>query len=833
MRSTDCLKSTCGCGLLCLYSLVAANPAVAQLNKPKPPESIVNLLQNKCFDCHSDGEGKGNLLLDDLLRQTSAETYPVWWRVLNNVRAGTMPPPDSGAALTEDEKKELFHWLKYSAMAIDVDHPDPGKVLAKRLTRREYANTIQDLTGVDFNADVVFPPDDSSSGFDNVGDAQSLSPVLIEKYLAAASDIIEQAVPKVSKVIPTKRIGPKDLRGDSGNAENMRANKQHVVGGSVSLEHDGQYTVELRIKSHGSFDFNPQRCTFEFKLDGESLHQAEYGWNEAKRQAYSFQRTMTAGSHHLEIRIQPISLPDNATATPDSWVEIDLDQINILGPSHREKWNHPPGYKAFFDRDEPPTDRAEQREYAKQVLDRFALRTFRRPTDEKTLQRLVDLAESVYSRNGQTFESGVAQAMVPMLASPRFLFRIDTSEASSRSERYPLIDEYSLASRLSYFLWSTMPDEQLFKLASTGQLRANLDSQVQRMLADPRCSALTDNFVGQWLRTRDVEKISIDVLSVLGLKEEYEKLQTEFRARRGRRTRTAEPRDPETEKVLARFRGMSEKRDILDAEMRIAMRRETEMLFNRVLSENRSILEIVAPNYTYANEKLARHYGIPNVTGKQMRLVELDSASPRGGILAQGTMLLVTSNPTRTSPVKRGLFVLENILGTPTPPAPPNVPPLEDSVGKFGDRKPSLREVLEIHRESPLCNSCHSRMDPLGLALENFDAIGQWRDNDGENPIDAAGKLITGEAFSNIQELKATIVGPRRMDFYRCFSQKMLTYALGRGLDYYDEHTLDQLVSKLESHEGRLQALIIAIIQSAPFQRQRQPTSNSTAGIAK
>ena len=797
----------------------------------KHPEAIVNLLKANCFDCHGNGESEGSLQLDKLLEQPDApETRVRWWKVLSNVRAGTMPPPDSGFKLEPSATADLLEWLKYSAMGLDAQQPDPGRPTVRRLSRREYANSIRDLMGIDYNADVMFPPDDSGFGFDNIGDAQSLSLMILEKYLTAAKEIVDKAVPTVCKVIPRQAFKSTDFRGNprSRNGDNMRLDKAHNVARKIKVEQDGTYQIAIDVKQHGSFEFNPQRGRLKIELDGKTLHESEYGWDEAKRNKLNFSVDWSAGEYELRFILEPIELPADAKVVKDSYAELDIDSVVVEGPTDPSKWKHPAGYERFFDRDEPPTDANQRREYALQTLGRFATRAFRRPVDEATLNKLADLAERVYSQPSTTFEAGIAHAMVPMLASPRFLFRADRVDAGTANKKYPLIDEYSLATRLSYFLWSTTPDDELLELAKSNQLRQQLDQQLDRMLRDPRSSSLAENFVGQWLRTRDVTKTSIDPIAALGLQTEFERLRGEFRGRRFRNLPPKEMPTGEEANRLARFQELNEKRDLLDGETRNAMRRETEMLFESIFHENRSLLDMINPSYTFVNEKLAKLYGIDDVEGKQMRRVELPQGSPRGGILAQGTMLVVTSNPTRTSPVKRGLFVLENILGTPTPPAPPNVPALEDSAGKFGDRTPSIREVLALHRESALCSSCHSRMDPLGLALENFNALGMYRELENAEPIDASGQLITGEKFSNLQELKAVIAGPRRTDFYRCFIQKLLTYAVGRGLDYYDEHIVDDLVQSAESNEGRLQSIVRSLISSAPFQRLRPTDSPST-----
>lgn len=350
------------------------------------------------------------------------------------------------------------------------------------------------------------------------------------------------------------------------------------------------------------------------------------------------------------------------------------------------------------------------------------------PVSDETVEKLVGLAETVSSQPGETFESGIARAMVAILSSPRFLFHleaageiaIDESAIDERQESqggvaYGPVSELALASRLSYFLWSTMPDQELIDLAEAGQLRSQLSQQIRRMMKDERGQQFLENFVGQWLRTRDVAQVSIDPYAVLGLKEDFDALLEEYRRVRALRG-NQEERSPEEEQLRERYRELRQIGDRFDAKLREAMRLETEMGVEYIVREDRSLLELIDSDYTFLNEALAEHYKIPGVVGSEMRRVELPEGSPRGGVLTQASMLLVTSNPTRTSPVKRGLFVLDNILGTPAPPAPGGVPDLEDSAERFGGRTPTLRELLAAHREAPLCASCHARMDPLGLA---------------------------------------------------------------------------------------------------------------------
>jgi hypothetical protein len=334
-----------------------------------------------------------------------------------------------------------------------------------------------------------------------------------------------------------------------------------------------------------------------------------------------------------------------------------------------------------------------------------------------------------------------------------------------------------------------MPDAELLRLAAAGELRREVPAQVKRMLADPKVQALVKNFTGQWLQVRDVESVPINARAVLG--------QTATRSRDGSRIE-------------------------FDGPMRRAMRSETELCFDHILKQDRSVLELLDSDYTFLNARLAKHYGLPEVTGDEMRLVRLPANSTRGGVLTQGAVLAVTSNPTRTSPVKRGLFVLENILGTPPPPPPPDVPALEEAIKGFKGREPKLSEMLAVHRANKLCSSCHERMDPLGLAFENFTALGTWRDAEAGQTIEVAGRLATGEPFASVSELKRVLTHERRLDYYRCLAEKLLTYALGRGLTYRDLDTVDRIVEELEREGGRMSVLLSGVINSAPFQKLRR-----------
>jgi hypothetical protein len=426
----------------------------------------------------------------------------------------------------------------------------------------------------------------------------------------------------------------------------------------------------------------------------------------------------------------------------------------------------------------PPEEPAQRRAYLRETLQRFAFRAFRRPVEEAFLSKLLDLCSVE-----PDFENALRGGMVLILSSPRFLFRLETPPpADSQAKTFP-VDEFSLASRLSYFLWNSCPDPKLLELASQNKLRANLDAEIARLLKDLRSKRFTRNFGGQWLQIRDTVSAPVSVRSVLGKKAH-----------------------PDSEKHFnSRIRGF--------------FRQETEMFLHHLLTENRPAEELLAANYTFLNKSLAEFYGIPGVSQSEFTRVTLPPESHRVGLLTQGSFLFITSNPTRTSPVKRGLFVLDNLLGTPTPPPPPNIPPLDEK--KTAAKGLSMRRLMEAHREDALCSSCHARFDPIGLALENFNALGMYRDSVDESPIDTAGKLATGETFSNVPELAHILSTSRKGDFYRRLSEKMLSFAIGRGLEYYDTPTVNRLVETLHQENGGMQSLVRAIVRSVPFQEQR------------
>ncbi len=594
--------------------------------------------------------------------------------------------------------------IKYSAFHIDPANPDPGRVTIRRLNRVEYANTIHDLMGVDFKADEEFPPDDTGYGFDNIGDALNVSPMLLEKYMQAAETIVARAVPTVSRAISETTIAgalfksdadkedlgkrrPRDKQGDSKGFsfyDAVTITKKHTIANA------GTYHVIVDLKVNGTFDYDKSRCNFSLKIGDKELFKTEYQWQDGKKYRQEFDEKWEPGERTLTFQLEPLVKPPEGKRPTN--VDMKIVSVQIRGPLEPEKLGRPKNWELFFSKD-APTDPAERKEYATEVLTRFTTRAFRRPVDARVVARLTAIAEAGYTAPNKTFEQGIAQAIVAVLASPRFLFRTEETvpqASGSPGSSGADIDDYALASRLSYFLWSTMPDEELFGLAARGELRKNLPAQMKRLLADQRSEALVENFVGQWLQARDVSGISIDGRIVMardaGTDKELEKLFKQLQAMRAKREEDTKQQIAEGKAVADRTRSTEEEalRSRLqelrknpsvefDGALRGAMKRETEMFFDYILREDRSVLDLLDSDYTFLNEKLAKHYGVPGVTGETMRRVTLPPDSPRGGVLTQGAVLAVTSNPTRTSPVKRGLFLLDNILGAPTRPAPPEV----------------------------------------------------------------------------------------------------------------------------------------------------------------
>ncbi len=802
---------------LVIPASVVAKPAVETYHS-----SIVPILEQYCYECHGDGYDKGKVAFDRLESDQQILKPELWVRVLLNTRAGLMPaerkPRPSPA-----EQATLERWIKYDVFAIDPANPDPGRVTVRRLNRVEYRNTVRDLLGVDYNTDHEFPPDDSGFGFDNIGDALTISPMLMEKYVAAAQAVVAQGVPTVPRK-PAEQL-VQGLAFDGQNAS-LKWSKRRLVFNepanvATTFHNDspGSYRVKLELEVNGSYTPDPGRARVVFKVDGKEVMNQEFGYYDEKVFTFDSTHRWNPADHTFSIELEPTA----PAGKKETIIDLFVNKVTIEGPLEKDQWVKSENYERFFPRAVPKA-RKERRAYATEILTAFAEKAYRRPlTDEDTGARLAALAEAAYTQPGKSFEQGVAHAMAAVLASPRFLFRLEAPALQALTARFADVDEYSLAGRLSYFLWSTMPDAELMSLAARGELRANLAAQVKRMLADPRADNLARNFTGQWVQARDVEGIASNPREII-LRDAGEEvvLKQLFAAWKAQ--------DEKTAKELAnKVDAIVEARPDLSKDVRAAMRQETQEYFAYVIRNDRPVTELIDSDYAFVNDELAKFYGIPDVIGKELRKVTLQPGSARGGMLTQGSALLVTSNPDRTSPVKRGLFVLANFLGTPPPPPPANVPALEASESEFHDKEPALRDVLKVHRENPLCSSCHNRMDPIGLAFENFNGVGLWRDSERKQPIVTQGSLITGETFNSVKDLKRILVTGHREDFYRTLTGKLLTYATGRGMEYYDVETIDRIVKRLDDNDGRFSALLMGVIESAPFQKMRTEATMTVA----
>ncbi len=621
---------------------------------------------------------------------------------------------------------------------------------------------------------------------------------------------MKKAVPEDFKAISEQFVEGTDFLTADGSQSGHPISfyQARTVSHTFQIPTGGDYRIIMASSIDGVTNPDPGRCQVTVSADGQEFFSQTYTWADCM--FYQEERVLhwAPGAHRVEFRLEPLEPPEKQRGKMD----YKLVWVKIVGPADRQDWAPPPNYARFFPRAEPPADATARRAYAREVIAAFAAKAYRRPPEAAVVDRLAQIAESVYSTPGTTFETGISRAIVAILASPRFIFRFEEAAPAAPGERFVNVDEYSLASRLSYFLWSSTPDDELLQLAGAGALRKNLAAQVQRLLADPKASAFAENFTGQWLLSRDILHVAINrplVLAREGIKPPPPPAR-----------RSGAPPPPPNELTLRQ---------------REALKREAEVYFGHIARGNRDVLELIDSDYVFRNETLASYYGLPAGTapGPEMKKITLTADDPRGGgVLTMASTLAVTSNPTRTSPVKRGKWILENILGAPAPPPPPAVPSLEDTEKKISDRVPTQRELLAIHREDKLCASCHARMDPLGLALENFNALGLYRTQELDQPVDATGTLMTGESFKNIRELKHILATQHRVEFYRTLTEKLLIYSLGRGLEYYDVPTVDQIVARLDRGGGKFSELLMGVIESAAFQ-QRRAAAEPVAAEAK
>jgi hypothetical protein len=762
-------------------ALVLCGPFVSADQAYK--SEIEPLLVTYCFDCHGDGSRKGDFRMDtfkDLGAHLNDKEH--WMPVWHNLRSQIMPPSDEDQPSVA-EKKKLMSWIESTVFKLDPEDPDPGRVTIRRLNRTEYRHAVFDLLGIEYDTTDAFPADDTGYGFDNIGDVLSISPLLMEKYITAAEEVVNLALPDdASAQVPRVDYPAEDFRNPSISPTWIPFSGRAEFVLPVSVKWDGKYQLTLQYSIEGATEATTTEAYLELSADGKRLEQTSLGWDQRRSIDLAATVDLKAGSREIKVTLKPSRPP----ADGEEALYLSLQRLIFQGPMDGEQREYSKGYRMILVDGPAPESSTAAAQYARKIMRSFVSRAFRRPIDERDIDRLVKIVEETDRLPGKTFQDGIKQAIATCLASPRFLFRVEIQPEPNNPAKVVLLDEYALAARLSFFLWSSVPDDELLSLAFNQKLRANLRQQVERMLADPRSTRLTENFVGQWLQARDITTIPLSTRTILGVDDNQEAAK------------------------------------IFDPRLRRDMQQETYALFNFILRENQPIEELISARYSFLNERLAAYYGIDGVVGEKLVPVDLTEHPERGGLLTQGTFLIVTSNPTRTSPVKRGLFVLDNLLGTPAPPAPPNVPELEEAMEKAKDAsEPTMREMMEIHRKNPDCRGCHARMDPIGLGLENFDALGRFRQSQGGKTLDTAGQLVTGEKFTNVASLKEILAKSRKRDLYRTVSEKLLTYAIGRGIDYYDSTTIEQLIEHLEKNDGKLVELIHAITESAPFQKRR------------
>jgi len=755
-------------GVACLLACTGASAEEGDAYRAR----VLPFLERYCISCHMEGDAKAGVALDLYDDQAAAlKEGKDWLRVLDAVDGGTMPPPNKPRP-TLAEIEAVTGWIErdYLAARCGEGRP-PAPVVIRRLNRQEYDGTIRDLLGVDLKlAAALFPADDMGFGFDNVGSALNVSPVLVEKYLDAAEAALDAAIraPDVGDAAPRELIG----------LQTYRRPPDKPVEFAHTLK-PGRYLVDFSLVRVGVAEsVRPPRLVVGLGKDRRTVDAVSV---QDETVVYRYWLTVLEGDDSAFVELAPgeaegenVVAPKvvGAAAGGDQRYGGDrglhVDSMVIRGPVVVDPSTLPESHRKLLPEDPGIGDDA-RLAAARAALSRFLDRAFRRPTGPEEVDRVLALFRLAHDR-GESFERAAQVAMASALASPRFLYLIEPEPEAPGVDRP--VDEHELASRLSYFLWSSMPDDELFEQARAGTLRANLRGQVGRMLDDPKSRAFVANFAGQWLQLRRLEAVAPD---------------------------------PD------RFPGF-------DDALRAAMREETERLFAHVLREDRSVLELLDADYTFLNPALARHYGIDGVEGEGFRRVALPDGR-RGGVLTQASVLTLTSNPNRTSPVKRGQFILQQLLGTPPPPPPPDVPEL-DADGHDGDPDASLRERMERHRADPQCASCHQQMDALGFALENYDAVGRWRSSDGQSPIDASGELSGGRAFRDAGELKNVLRATASRKFAQTLVKNLLTYALGRGLEPADYCTVEEVRSRLAGDGWRMRSAVLGVVESRAFQHR-------------
>ena len=750
------------------------------------------LVARYCVTCHNDKGRIGGLSLQSADVTEVTRNAEIWEKAVRKLRVGAMPP----AGAPRPDAAALDHLASYLETSLDRAYaakPNPGRAPLHRLNRTEYANAVRDLLNLEVDAAALLPPDDESSGFDNIADVLRVSPSLMERYLSASWNISRMAAgnPNVTPSTSTYRVSP-DLSQDQ-QLEGLPLGSR----GGILVRHnfpaDGEYVFKVRLWRN-TFDLmrgmeDPHEI--EVALDGARVQAATVGGKEdfgkmaenpgafgaSVDQRLSIRVPVKAGPHEVSAAtlLRSHAVRDDLVK-PFLRTTIDglditgdpsVDRLSIEGPFQPKGAGQTPSRARIFTC--RPAKPAEELPCARKILSTLAQRAYRRPASEGDLEQLLSFYQR--KRNSQgTFDQGIESALQLILASPEFLFRFEADPENVAADTSYHLGDVALASRLSFFLWSSIPDETLLALASQGKLKdpAVLERQVRRMLADPKAGALVDNFAEQWLFLRNLKSAAPNM------------------------------------EAFPDF----------DDNLRQAMRQETKLFFRSIMSEDRNVLDLLTANYTFVNERLARHYGIPNVYGSQFRRVTVTEEARRG-LLGQASILTVTSYPNRTSPVQRGKWILSNLLGNPPQPPPPNVPELKDNAE--GAKPLSLRERMEAHRTNPVCAGCHKVMDPIGFALENFDAIGRWRTVDDGATIDPSGTLFNGARVSGPVALREMLTS-RPDVFTGVMTERLLTYALGKGLESYDMPAVRKIVRDAAARNHRFSALVLGVINSVPFQ---------------
>jgi hypothetical protein len=759
----------------------AQGRAPSELARPVLTSDDQALVRRYCLGCHNDRLKTGNLSLENISIEPIGSAPAVWEKVVRKLRSGAMPP--AGRPRPERTVNDGFAARLETALdQVAARNPNPGRTSVHRLNRAEYANAIRDLLALDTDVSALLPADDAAYGFDNNADMLTMSTGLLERYLSAATRISRLAVGDMT-VKPTVEFY--DVSRYFVQADRVTEDLPFGTRGGLAIRHyfplDAEYSVRVHLQRR-----RPGQ-EVDVRLDGQRLKTfivppRNRGSEEAEGRSddgeMEVRVPVRAGARVIGVSLvkkagvpeglAPAQLPV-ANITFGAGAETGIEKIEVGGPYDIQGSGDTPSRRQIFTC--RPANPAGD-DCARQILTRLARRAYRRPPSEKDVRRLLEFYKDARAQHG--FEAGIQAALERMLVDPQFLFRIERDARPAGGQQAHRLTDFEIASRLSFFLWSSIPDDELLTLAERGQLKDPpvLRAQAQRLLADTRSIALVRNFAAQWLYLRNVPAAAPDV--------------------------NAFP--------------------MFDDNLRQAFQRETELFVGSELRDDHSVINLLTADYTFVNERLARHYSIPNVYGSHFRRVTLPGETRRG-LLGHGSILMVTSYATRTSPVVRGKWLLENILGAPPPAPPPDVPdlPAEGEGGKVA----SVRERLEKHRSNPACASCHAQMDPLGFALENFDAVGRWRTTDGgTTPIDASGMLPDGTKFDGPAELRRLLAG-RRDEFVRTVIEKMLVYALGRGLEHDDMPTVRRIQRDAAGADYRWSSLIQSIVQSTPFQMRR------------